>query len=278
VEISHGDFVRLAEFMKTHYGINLTKKKALIEGRLGLTIQKMGFSSFNEFVNYALNDPTGEAISLLTTKLTTNYTYFMREENHYYLLENNVLPELEKKIADRDLRIWSAGCSTGEEAYTIAMTIDHYFQGRKAGWDTRVLATDISPAVLKKAIAGIYDYNSLGRLPGEWIEKYFEKIDAHTYRIKDFIKNEVIFRNFNLMNPEYPFKKKMHVIFCRNVMIYFEKSTKQQIVNKFYNLLEDGGYLFIGHSESLGGMDTPFRYVVPSIYKKELTYDKDSEN
>ena len=278
MQINDKDFKILTDYMKANYGINLSKKKALIEGRLGLAIQKMGFSSFDGFVDYVLNDKTGEAISLLTTKLTTNYTYFMREEHHYKYLENIVLPELEKNIKDNDLRIWSAGCSTGEEAYTIAMTIDNYFKERKFSWDTKILATDISPAVLKRASKGIYDYNSLIKLSGEWIDKYFNKIDNITYQLKDHIKNEVIFRNFNLINDVYPFKKKLHVIFCRNVMIYFEKPTKQDIVNKFYNHLVDGGYLFIGHSESLGGMDTKFKYVIPSIYKKEITYDKDSED
>ena len=268
MSISDQDFLKLVQFMQDNYGIDLSKKRTLIESRLSLHIKKMGFPSFNEFVEYAVNDTSGKAVNLLTTKLTTNYTYFMREEEHFKFLQDNILPSLEKKLEEKDIRIWSAGCSSGEEPYTIAMTIDEYFGKTKFFWDTKVLATDISNSMLTAAIKGEYDESRLERLPAGWVEKYFRKKEDGIYEIKEFIKNEIIFRTFNLQE-DFPFKRKFHVIFCRNVMIYFNKETRIDLVKKFYDHLEPGGYLFIGHSESLNGISNDFVYVKPSVYRKE---------
>jgi chemotaxis protein methyltransferase CheR len=172
-------------------------------------------------------------------------------------------------VQNRDIGIWSAGCSTGEEPYTIAMIIDEFFADDKKWWDTRILATDISGKVLEKAGLGIYSSESLSYVPVRWRNKYFRKHGENTYIIDDRIKKEIIFRKFNLMEDIYPLRRKFHVIFCRNVMIYFDKITKDRLVEKFYNFTEPGGYLFIGHSESLNRNESGYKYIMPAVYRKE---------
>jgi chemotaxis protein methyltransferase CheR len=180
-----------------------------------------------------------------------------------------VLPYLIKTKNEKDLRIWSAGCSTGEEPYTIAMIIDELLETEKAYWDTKVLATDISDRVLEIARKGIYRNEEISPLPISWQLKYFKKLNSKNCQLIDKIRREVIYRKFNLIEPVFPFKKKFDVIFCRNVMIYFDAQTKQELVNKFYDLIDYGGYLFIGHSESLNKDMVKFKYVMPAIYRRE---------
>ena len=175
MKISDQDFLKLVQYMLDNYGIDLSKKRTLIESRLSIPVKKMGFDSFSTFVDYAISDNSGKAVNLLTTKLTTNYTFFMREKEHFDFLKESVLPYLENKLEDKDIRIWSAGCSSGEEAYSIAMTIDEYFGAEKFFWDAKVLATDISSTMLSAAIKGVYDESRLEKMPEEWKRKYFKK-------------------------------------------------------------------------------------------------------
>lgn len=201
-------------------------------------------------------------------RITTNHTFFMREVDHFNFFREKVLPYLCKVVRNKDLRIWSAGCSSGEEPYTLAMIIDEYFGNQKIWWDSQILATDISNKVLNKAVQGVYSNAALESLPSLWKLNYLNKIDKDKYEFKDNIKKEVIFRKFNLMEERFPFKNKFHVIFCRNVMIYFDEQTKIDLINKFYDSLELGGYLFIGHSESFARNETKFQYIAPAIYRK----------
>jgi len=269
VEITQEEFRQLATYIKLNYGINLKEeKKALITGRLHNELLKNNFKSFSEYYDYILSDKSGSAVATLVNKITTNHTYFMREPNHFFYFRDKVLPYLKKTITDKDLRIWSAGCSTGEEPYTLAMIIDEFFGEEKVWWDTKVLATDISSKVLEQAKKGIYSNENVSVLPLRWKYNYLEKLDNKSFVFTDKIKKEVIFRKFNLMDRVFPFKKKFHVIFCRNVMIYFDSHTKRELVNKFYDLTEYGGYLFIGHSESLSRNETRYKYIMPAVYRK----------
>lgn len=193
----------------------------------------------------------------------------MREDIHYKFLLNNALPEWSGKIKDYDLRIWSAGCSSGEEAYTIAMVLNEYFSSAKSLWDTTVLATDISPKVLAAAKEGVYSNEQLERLPKGWRDRYFGDIGSGRWKVKPELSKEVIFTRFNLMDSFSKFKRKFHVIFCRNVMIYFNEETKAELARKFYEALERGGYLFIGLSETLSGLNSSLVQISPSIYKKK---------
>lgn len=270
VEISEDEYRKLTDFIYKNYGIKLgEQKKSLVVGRLQNVLLQKNLSNFAEYYDYIVTDKTGEAVSTLIEKITTNHTFFMREVEHFYYFRDIVLPFLARTVKSKDLRIWSAGCSTGEEAYTIAMILQDFFNVDKPQWDTRVLATDISSRVLEIAKKGEYASKDIDALPLNWRNNYFTKIDNDRSVIVDKIKKEVIFRSFNLMNVNFPFRKRFHVIFCRNVMIYFDSETKRYLLDKFYDFMEPGGYLFIGHSESLNREETKFKYVKPAIYRKE---------
>jgi len=265
--VSREDFLRLVTYMKDIYGINLAQKLSLVEGRLWNVIRQKGFHSLREYFEFVVADRTGTEAKTLVTRLTTNYTYFMREDQHYTFLTSVILPELCPGLRSKDLRIWSAGCSSGEEPYTTAMVLDDYFGAGKASWDCKVLATDISPQVLEMAHEAVYPEDRLKNLPDSWKLKYFTKEPGDQFRIKPFLKNEVIFRPFNLMEP-FPFRKPFHVIFCRNVMIYFDKPTRDGLIERYYDALVPGGYLFIGLSETVDKAGTRFDFVKPSIYRR----------
>jgi chemotaxis protein methyltransferase CheR len=266
-KIRRDEFMKLVNYMRDKYGVNLEQKQTLVEGRLWSVLSQKGFSSLEEYFNFVMNDKTGEEEKTLLTRLTTNYTYFMREDQHYKFLVEAILPKLKASLRDRDLRIWSAACSSGEEPYTTAMVLDDFFGADKKNWDCKILATDISPQMLKMADAAIYPEERLQNLSPAWKAKYFTKHDADSFKISPSIKNEVIFRSFNLMD-NFPFKRKFHVIFCRNVMIYFNKQTRDALVERFFDILEPGGYLFIGMSETVSKTDTRFTFVQPSIYTR----------
>ena len=270
ITITDEEFEKLAQFIKSNYGINLKEeKKSLVMGRLRKVLHQKNMSSFSEYLDYVLSDKTGEAVSDMVNRITTNHTYFMRESKHFEFFKEEVLPYLKKKVSDKDLRIWSAGCSTGEEPYTLAMIIDEFFGKEKLFWNTQILATDISSKVLDVAKKGVYNNDSIAKMPSEKRLKYFKKISDEKSEVVDQIKKEVIFARLNLMNETFPFKKKFHTIFCRNVMIYFDSKTKMDLVNRFYEITEPGGYLFIGHSESLIRSQTKYKYIMPAVYRKE---------
>ena len=260
----------MAAYIKENYGIHLKQeKKALVVGRLQNVLASKEFGSFSDYFNYILSDKTGEAIVTLINKITTNHTYFMRESDHFYYFRDHVLPYLARTVKSKDLRIWCAACSSGEESYTLAMIIDEFFGCEKSGWDTKVLATDISEKVLETAAEGVYGKEGIATLPAFWRLNYFKEFDKEHSIVINKIRDEVIYRKFNLIQPALPFRKKFHTIFCRNVMIYFDTPTKTELINRFYDNMEYGGYLFLGHSESLNRDMTQFKYVLPSIYRKE---------
>lgn len=268
MDIQEKEFNYIVNFIYDNFGVCLNKKKNLIESRLANIIVNKGFENFEEYLEHIRLDNSGKEVSQLINVLTTNHTYFYREPYHFDYLYNIVLPFLENNINNNDIRIWSAGCSSGEEAYTLAMILHEYFGDKIKNWDTKILATDISERALDKAKKGIYSKESISKLPVMWRYKYFDVIDKDYVEVNNDIKNNVIFRRFNLMEETYPFKKKLHVIFCRNVMIYFDEYTKERLVNKFYYNTFEGGFLFIGHSESLSRDKIKYKYVKPAVYRK----------
>lgn len=270
ITITEKEFTKFAEYIKANYGIHLKKEKnTLITNRLQGVLVAEGFKSFSEYYDYIISNNNGEAITTFINKITTNHTFFMREADHFTFLKDTVLPTLASNCRDKDLRIWSAACSSGEEPYTLAMVIDDFFGREKVGWDTKILATDISSKALAIARNGVYGNDNIAALPVQWRTNYLKKIDGENSVVIDKIKNEVIFRSFNLMERVFPFKKKFHVIFCRNVMIYFDTPTKEELIRKLYDMTEYGGYLFIGHSEALTKETTKYKYVRPAVYRKE---------
>ena len=269
LSLNDNDFRRLITFIKSSFGIDLSQKRQLIIGRLSNTVVSMGYSSFTEYIDHVLAEKKPQDLELLLSKLTTNYTFFLRESSHFDYFQKTVLPYLEKTKTNHVLSIWSAGCSSGQEPYTLSMILKEYFGNKPGNWDTRILATDISQNALKAALAGIYDEESLSALPADWKRKYFRPTsDSGVYEVADVLRNNVIFKTFNLMDP-IRFKLKFDVIFCRNVMIYFDQPTKEALVRRFYDATVPGGYFFIGHSESLNKATTPYHYLMPSTYRKE---------
>jgi chemotaxis protein methyltransferase CheR len=269
LDITEREFRQLADYIQLHYGIRLGReKRALVVGRLQNYLVQHNFTSFSNYIKHVIADRSGAAAMEMMNRITTNHTYFLREADHFYFFRDKILPYLESTVRDKDLRIWSAGCSSGEEPYTLTMLLTDYFGPKKYLWNTKLLATDLSDKVLEQAQQGIYLNSDLAVLPDSWKKAYLKKINDEKSVFGDAVKHDIIYRKFNLMD-EFPFKRKFHVIFCRNVMIYFDTETKEQLVNKFFNFMSPGGYLFIGHSESLNKARTKFRYVCPAVYRKE---------
>ena len=262
------EFRRIVTYVKRNSGIDLEQKKVLITGRLTNYLLQNGYDSYDQLMNDVETDITRKKSEELINILTTNHTYFMREFEHLDFMRKVVLPELKEREKDsRDLHIWCGASSTGEEPYTMAMVIKDFFGLEHSQWDTRILATDLSTRVLEHAQRGIYLKEQISSLPPNWQRRYFKQIDEERFEAKPELKNEVIFRQFNLMDP-LPFKRQLHVVFLRNVMIYFDEETKRRLIDRIYEFMVPGGYLFIGASEALDRDYTAFRYVRPSVYRK----------
>lgn len=266
LHITDSEFEGIASFVYHKYGIDLSKKRQLIEGRLSYTVKSKGFQNYGEYFKMLQAAENKAEMDIFLNKITTNYSYFSRESEHFEYLINQVLPEL-TKTRNHDLRIWSAGCSSGQEPYNIAMANDQFFGFNKGKWDTTILATDISANVLEKARKGIYRADDLKNVPATWRTKYFSKLPNGDYQVTEAIRREVVFRTFNLMEP-IVCKKPFDIIFCRNVMIYFDAATTANLLQRFYRATAPGGYLFIGHSESIDRGNSGYSLVHPAVYKK----------
>lgn len=264
--ISDEDFKRLTNFIKTQYGITLQEKRQLVTSRLSSLVADQGYTSFTPFITQLLKEKDPQKIELVLNRLTTNYTFFMRETEHFDFFTKVILPELVHKYEKKkSLAIWSAGCSSGEEPYNLTMYIKDFLGLQASQWDTRILATDISQQALAKAKKGIYEVPDT--VPESWRRKYFKKIEGNRYAVTPEVRNNVIFQTFNLMDP-IKFRTKFDVIFCRNVMIYFDQPTKDALVRRFYDATVPGGYLMISHSENLS-KDAPYVTVAPSTFRKK---------
>ena len=190
INISEKEFAKLAEYIKSNYGIHLKEeKKSLVIGRLSNVLMQNGFKYFSDYFDYVSADKTGEAITVLIDGITTNHTFFMREVDHFYYFKNTILPHLTGTVRDKDLRIWSAGCSTGEEPYTLAMMLDEFLGKERMQWDSKILATDISSRVLDTARKGIYGNEEISTLPVQWRLNYFKKLDKEKSVIVDRIRD-----------------------------------------------------------------------------------------
>ena len=245
--ISDDDFSRLVKFIHGQYGIDLSQKRQLVTSRLSSLVTQQGFSSFTPFLDKLLKKQDQGDMELVLNRLTTNYTFFMREQEHFNFFTGTMLPELVRRHQrDKVLAIWSAGCSSGEEPYNISMCIKDFLGPQANQWDTRVLATDISQKALASAKRGIYELPDT--IPPNWKKRYFVPAGkgASQYMVAPEIRNNVIFQTFNLMDP-IKFRVKFDVIFCRNVMIYFDQPTKDALVRRFYDATVPGGYLLISH-------------------------------
>ena len=263
--ITDADFTRLVKFVQGNYGIDLSQKKQLITGRLSTSIKQRGYTSFTDFVNQVIQTKDNDLITLLLDKLTTNYTFFMREKEHLDLFCQKIIPDIvQRHQRDKTLAIWSAGCSTGEEPYNITMFLFDYLGAQASQWDTRLLATDISNRAMTAAKKGVYELPDT--IPPDWKKKYFVPQAGGQYQVAPKVRDNVIFQPFNLMDPIH-FRRKFDVIFCRNVMIYFDQPTKDALVRRFYDATAPGGYLLISKSENLSA-NSPYRRLAPSTFQK----------
>lgn len=263
--IGDEDFNKLVRFVKGTYGIDLSQKRQLITGRLSAAIRQRGYQSFSAFVDHLLKSKEDGELTLLLDKLTTNYTFFMREQEHLDYFRQSIIPEIVKRHQrDRTLAIWSAGCSSGEEPYNISMYLFDYLGAQASQWDTRILATDISERAMAVARKGVYELPDT--VPADWKRKYFRQLSGGLFAVSPAIRDNVIFRTFNLMDP-ISFRRKFDVIFCRNVMIYFDQPTKDALVARFYDATLPGGYLLISYSENLG-KNTPYRRLATATFQK----------
>lgn len=266
--ITDEEFLKVSSYMKQNYGIDLSQKKVIVNGRLENHIKSGGWKNLHDYMEAMKKDQSGELEKMLVNLLTTNHTYFMREFEHFDYFKNVVLPWVRKKEAGKkDVRVWCGAASSGEEPYMIAMVLYDFFGLDREQWDTQLLATDLSTGILQQAMAGVYNAEQLKNLPEAWKRHFFKALNGGQYKVTDELKRQVVFRKFNLMDP-FPFKKKMHTIFMRNVMIYFDEKTKKELVQKIYDALEPGGYLFIGTTETLDRGSTPFQIIQPSIFRK----------
>ncbi len=272
VEITDSEFEKMRKLIYDQFGIKLTEqKKTLLVSRLQKLFRTRRITSFSEYYDFVTSDKSRTSLTELVNYISTNHTFFYREHDHFDFFSQYALPELIQKLNTRrskDIRVWSAGCSSGEEPYLLVMLMMEFLGRDYGSWDAGVLATDISMKVLEIAQKGIYDKERLDLLPDMYKKKYFNRLDQDRYEVKQEVKKEVTFGRFNLMNETYPFKKHFHIIFCRNVMIYFDEVTREKVVNRFCNVLEPGGYFFIGHSETIRRF-SQFEYIKPALYKRK---------
>ncbi|MCL2841384.1 MAG: protein-glutamate O-methyltransferase CheR [Defluviitaleaceae bacterium] len=271
-DLSTAEFNKIRDYIKANYGISLSdEKKTLVHSRLRSTLQELGMENFSDYFDLLLRDKSGDELQRFVNKITTNHTFFMRETDHFDYYRDNVLPYISDTYnTQKDLRLWCAACSSGEESVTLQILTQAYFKKiNETGWNTQILATDISANVLDKAVNAKYPTSSLSTLPKGWEKEYFKKVDNQLSQVADAVRKQIIYRKLNLMDA-FRFKKKFHVIFCRNVMIYFDNVTRNDVVKKFFDVTEPGGYLFIGHSESISNTGSGYEYIKPAVYRKPL--------
>ena len=267
INLTDTEFKKIATLVYDSFGITLNdSKRSLVVNRLNKILRQGGLSSFTQYYKKLVEDQTGLELQKLANCISTNHTFFNRESGHFDYYLNTALTEVTKTIKDNDLRVWCAASSTGEEPYTLAMLQQEFFGSQYKNWKAGLLATDISERALSKANTGIYPKDEVGKLPFALKNNYFNKV-GDQFMVKPEVKSEVLFRKLNLVKP-FRFKKPFHIIFCRNVMIYFDQSTKDDLIKRMYDYTMPGGYLFIGHSETIPRQNCPYKFVMPAVYRK----------
>ncbi|MFT5585402.1 MAG: chemotaxis protein methyltransferase CheR [Cognaticolwellia sp.] len=271
-ELSDLQFSRVACLLHEHFGIDLPEhKRASISRRLNTVFRGSSSPSFDLFFAESLGAPPDFGVlSELIDKASTNHTYFWREPEHFKLFSEVVLPELARRLShEQDLRIWCAAAATGEEPVTLALLAMDYFRFKGAGWRCGVLATDISASALEHARAGLWSSENVLRLPVR-LRRHFRQAGPAHMRLVEHAANELTWRRLNLVAQAYPFQRKMHVVFCRNVLIYFDKETKAAVIERIHDVVAPGGWLFLSHSETIG-RDSVFEYVQPGVYRRRTS-------
>ncbi len=260
---------KFVELIYSECGISLnSSKKSMLSARLAKRLRTLGIGSYKEYYDYVTKTlgQNDELINMIDA-VSTNTTHFFREANHFSYLTGYALPDLPN--ADTHLRVWSAGCSTGEEPYTLAMVLSEHYEHHNG--DFSILATDVSTRVLQKAKQGIYDDELVQKVPKLIKRKYLMQgkgAQAGNWRIVPDLRKKIEFCKLNFMDSHYGIDGDFDIIFCRNVIIYFDWETKVRLMSRFHDHLAPGGYLFIGHSETLNGLNDDFKAVAPTVYRK----------
>lgn len=269
LKLSEAQFKKICQMMYRLSGVLLQSgKEELVKSRLAKRLRVLGLSSFGQYVSYLEADRSCTELTTLTDALTTNKTNFFRETAHFNYLSRQILPEL--RARGEGIRIWSAGCSSGEEPFTIAILMREELSDiNRLG--VKILATDISTKVLREAREAVYGEDELRDMPALLLQRYFTCVQItrpRSYRVNDNVRSLVRLAQLNLIG-EWPMRGPFDVIFCRNVMIYFDRPTRERLVHRYGTLLRPGGHLFVGHSESLVASSSEFKYVQPAVYAKK---------
>jgi chemotaxis protein methyltransferase CheR len=262
------EFKAIAQRVHDRAGIVLgDSKRDLVYGRLGRRLRKLGCSSFSEYLQLLDGQDGADEQAVMINAITTNLTGFFREAHHFEALAKDTLPELARSPSqERRLRIWSAGCSSGEEPYSIAMTVQRALPTVDR-WDARILATDIDTNMVAASAAGVYEAAKADPIPPDLRRRFVTSLDEDTVEMSDRLKRMISFKPLNLLQP-WPMRGPFDVIFCRNVVIYFNKDTQKTLFDRFADMLTPNGWLFIGHSESLFRVSDRFRHLGRTIYRK----------
>jgi chemotaxis protein methyltransferase CheR len=272
ISLSEEQFRRLSRFIEGEVGIKMPPaKRIMLESRLQKRLRALQLESFDEYVAHVF-DHDGDEIIHMIDVVTTNKTDFFREADHFAYLRDHILPEqFSAGWGDAEpLKAWSAASSTGEEAYTLAIVLAE-FRRANPRFDFRILGTDISTAVLATARKGVYPANRVNPVETALRKRYFLRSRdsvADLVRVKPVLRQRTAFHRMNLMAPAFPIRDRFHLIFCRNVIIYFDRPRQEELLRKLYDYLVPGGYLFLGHSETLAGIDLPVESVAPTVYRR----------
>lgn len=264
--MTDADYRYISQTVYNECGIVLSdQKKDMVYSRIARRIRALKLGSFAQYIQHLETHKEHEFGDFINA-ITTNLTSFFREPHHFDFLESRILPEMKRNhSADRRVRVWSAGCSTGMEPYSIAMTLHNKFP---SNWDFKILATDLDTNVLETAKNGIYQADSVTGIDEEKLFKYFKRDEAgERYKVKDALKRSITFKQLNLLNP-WPIKGPFDVIFCRNVVIYFDLETKNKLFQRYAELLRPNGYLILGHSETMSREITCFKPLGHTVYQK----------
>ncbi len=272
-ELTDKEYRLFRDLVYEKSGINLgDQKQQLVRARLGKRLRSGNFASYRAYYEFVKKDTTGNELSALIDAIATNTTHLFREKQHFDFLRETVRGWLQDSAwrgRNGTLRVWSAGCSSGEEPHSLAMTVDDLLSNQH-GIDWKILATDISTKVLDKARAGVYESHRLGTVPESFRRRYFVRSGQAPglMQISPNLQSRITFARFNLMTERFPFRHGFHFVFCRNVMIYFDRPTQESLVSRFTQHILPGGHLIIGHSESLNSLQHTLSYVRPTIYRK----------
>ncbi len=275
-ELSDFDFKRLGTFIYTNFGINLyPKKKVLLQSRLQKRLKELDIPTYGAYCKFVLDHQNKEEVERLIVSVSTNKTSFFRESKHIDYLNDTIAPDFITSTGNTmPFRIWCAGCSSGEEPYSISMSLSQ-IATKNPNFKFQILASDISVDMLHIAHKGIYDYSKLMEIPEIYHQPYLLKSKKHSsmqIRMNKAIRESVSFFALNLMNENYEVGQALDTIFCRNTLIYFDRETQVKVVKKLFQNLKIGGYLVLGHSESLINMDIPTKHCIPSVYQKLSDY------